>query len=264
MNPNFIEYLYKQVNTGAIYVRGAQGENLSEMGYEEAVKWIRRRETVLRPNYAAHKDEYDRNADRAVAMFNKRLEDGFTDIRAFDCSGLIMHFLQNLTGICSKDMTAAGIYANLCTTKYSNPLEAELLPGDIVFRSGSSGITHCGVYVGDNSVIEAKGRDYGVVKTVFSTGKWDLAGHIPQLDDYLVNDPIIYIMESGHYSEAVAALQEALKAGNYTDGDGRVLKVDGKYGPKTAFALRTMISINREPIGVTIYADGEKITEATL
>ena len=42
---------------------------------------------------------------------------------------------------------------------------AELIPGDLLFRGDGKDFYHVGVYVGDGRVVEAKGRDDGVVLT---------------------------------------------------------------------------------------------------
>ena len=73
MKELFIKYLKGHV--GDIYVWGAQGEtNITE-------KWIRRRETG------------EKNAERAIALWEKRKAEGRSPIAAFDCSGLIVKFL---------------------------------------------------------------------------------------------------------------------------------------------------------------------------
>ena len=80
----FISYLQEQVNNHSIYVWGAQGQT----GITE--DWIRKKETSKA------------NGDRAVAYWKKQVNAGYgKTLRAFDCSGLGMYFLQNLSGICS-------------------------------------------------------------------------------------------------------------------------------------------------------------------
>ena len=138
-----------------IYVSGGQGETEPKL----SDKWIGRME------------QDTTNRTRALNFYHKtqkKLKPGQL-IRAFDCSGLIMYFLQNRKGI-SDDRTAHGIYTTLCT-----PIQPEMLyPGDLVFRTNSSGrIVHCGIVVkvgngfadgnGLASILESRGRDYGVV-----------------------------------------------------------------------------------------------------
>ena len=57
------------------------------------------------------------------------------------------------------------------------------IPGVIVFKRGSSGVKHIGVYVGKDRIIEAKGKMYGVVVTQFSSDPgWNAWGMFDWLD----------------------------------------------------------------------------------
>lgn len=154
-----------------IYVSGGQGEQAPKL----CDKWISRMEQDAG------------NRQRAIDAYHKaqkNLKPGQT-IRAFDCSGLIMYFLQNKKGI-SDDRTARGIYSTLCT-----PIQLEMLyPGDLVFRADASGkIAHCGIVLPgvDNKmypILESKGRDYGVVCSFFSpgSGTWNRYGRLKCLE----------------------------------------------------------------------------------
>ena len=159
----FLNYLEEQRNSGSIYVWGAQGqgnETISE-------NWIRRMETSRN------------NADRAIALWKKRTAEGKNALRAFDCSGLIMYFFQNLKGVLKSDTTANGL-KGMCA-KIS---KEQVLPGDFVFRVYTSGANkgkayHVGVVVDmEKNVIEAKGRDDGVVKHPLNAeaGYWNAFG----------------------------------------------------------------------------------------
>lgn len=141
----FIECLDEQYKNGSIYVWGAQGESdISE-------SWIKKKETSTE------------NANRAIKLWKKRVNAGYKNIRAFDCSGLGMYYLQNITGAYSSDANANTLMNDKCSkiTKRS-----ALKMGDWVFRVNSSGRAyHIGYVVSDDlQVIEAKGRDDGVVK----------------------------------------------------------------------------------------------------
>lgn len=156
-----------------IYVSGGQGEQDPKL----SDKWITRMEQDAG------------NRQRALDAYHKaqkNLKPGQT-IRAFDCSGLIMYFLQNQKGI-SDDCTARGIYSTLCT-----PIQADMLyPGDLVFRADASGkIVHCGIVLSkfdDDehmiTILESKGRDYGVVQTFFrvGSGTWNRYGRLKCLE----------------------------------------------------------------------------------
>lgn len=169
---NYCKQFYGENRTiVGIYVSGGQGEQEPKL----CDKWIYRMEQDAG------------NRQRALDAYHKaqkNLKPGQT-IKAFDCSGLIMYFLQNQKGI-SDDRTARGIYSTLCT-----PIQADMLyPGDLVFRADASGkIVHCGIVLSevDNKmypILESKGRDYGVVCSFFrpGSGTWNRYGRLKCLE----------------------------------------------------------------------------------
>ena len=144
---SFVTYLKKEAENGSIYVWGAQGESdISE-------SWIKKKETSTE------------NANRAIKLWKKRVNAGYKNIRAFDCSGLGMFYLQNLAGIYGHDMNADSMMKECRAIS-----REELKAGDWVFRVYRNGdkkgcAYHIGYVVSDDlQVIEAKGRDDGVVK----------------------------------------------------------------------------------------------------
>ena len=159
---SFIKYLEEQAANHSIYVWGAQGQDKDTISEE----WIKERETD------------DKNAARAIATWKKACADGYGDVlRAFDCSGLAMYYLQNVAGIVSSDMSANSLMGKCETIK-----KTEVRRGDWVFKKYTSGdkkgqAYHIGYVVDDAlNVIEAKGRDHGVVKAPLSEGKWNAYG----------------------------------------------------------------------------------------
>lgn len=171
----FCDYMSKFIGENraivGIYVSGGQGEQAPKL----SDKWITRME------------QDPANRQRAIVTYHKaqkNLKPGQT-IRAFDCSGLIMYFLQNQKGI-SDDRTARGIYSTLCT-----PINREMLyPGDLVFRADKTGkIVHCGIVYAVNDdyadILESKGRDYGVVLSYFNIKngyEWNRYGRLKCLE----------------------------------------------------------------------------------
>ena len=225
---NFINYLIALVNR-AIYVWGGQGEILTDMENPEA--WIRAHET----------SSY--NAERAIKLYRKRVAEGVTEIRAFDCSGLIVYFLLNLVHAIKYDVTAKALYT-MCDY---HPAITELEKGDLVFYSKDnlpSTISHVGVYIGNGEVIESRGRDYGVVLTKIAERTWNFAGHLPQLDAYVwtethpVFNAVVHPMNKG---DAYKAMQIALNKAGFTDNDGNELAEDSKWGKKSLTAFTKMI-----------------------
>ena len=171
----FYDYMSKFIGENrsivGIYVSGGQGEQSPKL----CDKWIYRMEQDAA------------NRQRALDAYHKaqrNLKPGQT-IKAFDCSGLIMYFLQNQKGI-SDDRTARGIYSTLCT-----PIQADMLyPGDLVFRADKTGkIVHCGIVYAVNDeyadILESKGRDYGVVLSYFNIkneNEWNRYGRLKCLE----------------------------------------------------------------------------------
>ena len=140
MLKEFLEAAASQVDKG-IYVWGGNGKNLLCM--DDPISWIRKRETTTA------------NANRAIALFENRVADGIDPILAFDCSGFIYWcYTQAKLGLGRRN--AATIYSSYC-----KPVD-KAEPADLVFHYSASDrrIVHVGMYVGDDTVIEARGRDY--------------------------------------------------------------------------------------------------------
>ena len=157
----FIEYLDAQVGR-SLYVWGAQGQT------DITEAWIRSRETS------------EANVQRVLALWKKLQAEGISPIAAYDCSGLIMHYLQDITGFYKTDLSAAGLYGK-CTPVTRNALKK----GDLVFRHNGTKIHHVGVYAGDGTAIESQGRDVGVTRRALDasgTGYWNRYGRLPLPD----------------------------------------------------------------------------------
>lgn len=238
----FLNYLEEQENNGSIYVWGAQGQG----GEVISENWIRQMETSRN------------NADRAIALWKKRKAEGKTALRAFDCSGLIMYFFQNLKGILKSDTTAHGL-KGMC----GQISQSQLLPGDFVFRVYTSGANkgrayHVGVVVdAEKNVIEAKGRDYGVVKRPLNAeaGYWNAFGRPAFLKAEIEGDaptpqpaPVGWelsrllkrtspIMKG----EDVQAMQRALISRGYSCGASGA---DGQFGAGTESAVKAFQKAN--------------------
>lgn len=239
--PEFLDYLHEQLDNGSIYVWGAQGQNHTVI----SESWIRRMETS------------QRNADRAIAFWKKRVAQGKGKVlRAFDCSGLIMYFLQNLKGIYSYDMSS-----NTLKGKCRKISKQELLPGDFVFRIYTSGSStgrayHVGVVVDkDRNIIEDKGRDDGVVKRHIDadSGYWNYFGRpdcfreeiegerpTPEPGNWILSR-VLKRTSPIMKGEDVRHVQEALITRGYPCGDRGA---DGQYGDDTEKAVRRFQEAN--------------------
>ena len=147
-----IDFVKQEAARGSIYVWGAQGQR----GGQITEDWIRKMETSAT------------NANRAISLWKKNK--GKYDpnmIGAFDCSGLIGACL-NANGNAGFDDTADG-YRNRCVSIDKGALQA----GDLVFEYSNGKSGHVGVYIGGGKVIEARGRDYGVVETDLNARNWE-------------------------------------------------------------------------------------------
>ena len=198
---DFIKLLDAQVDT-AIYVWGGNGEDLCQM--IDPVKWISGREDSAT------------NYKRAVNLYEKRLADGKNPIRAFDCSGLIYWALRTL-GILKKDISSRGLYSKCKVID-----ESDLMRGDLVFvfDDEAGKIVHVGAYVGDGYVIDARGRDVGVVRTKLSDRKFNRFGRLPGV---FLDHPEI---PEGYHVLQVVGGRVHIRAG------------DNKYTKKLKTALR--------------------------
>ncbi|MBQ9857919.1 MAG: peptidoglycan-binding protein [Oscillospiraceae bacterium] len=198
----FTSYLEDQVKNHSIYVWGGQGEDASIICED----WIKRRENSKE------------NANRAIRFWQAQCAAGYKDkLRAFDCSGLgVYYFLKN--GFISTDTTADGLL------RMSAPIQRiDVRIGDIVCKVNSKGkATHIG-YVADNNlnVIEAKGRDAGVVKSHIDTGSWNAYGRLPFWTATEVAEAqgkyiFTRVLKLGCHGDDVKALKKLLAKKGYT------------------------------------------------
>ena len=86
---------------------------------------------------------------------------GDSKYKGFDCSGLVRRIYNDLN-LKKLPHTSSGLY------KMGHPIHMnELRPGDLVFFKNTykKGISHVGVYAGDNHFIHAQNRLHGVTVT---------------------------------------------------------------------------------------------------
>ena len=167
--------------------------------------------------------------------------------QVFDCIGLIKAYLwcdsiDDTTPAynSSEDWGADTTYAR-CVEKGAISTMPEL-PGALVFMSG-----HVGVYIGDGYVVEARGHNYGVVKTKLSARAWKTWGKHPLIDygSGTSTTPVnttnktvkeltgVSNIKNGDKGYGVQILQANLaKLGYYT------IAVDGIFGSGTLAAVK--------------------------
>ena len=136
------------------------------------------------------------------------------------------------------DVSADGMY-EYCSKRAKHGAIADLpnVPGILLFRTG-----HVGVYIGGDYAIEARGFNYGVVKTRVSSRGWQKWAYMPadlleygEPVDYKLGDRVLKVTSPYMRGPDVVELQTDLNMLGFDCG-----KVDGIYGKKTENAVKAM------------------------
>lgn len=136
-------YARKQVEHCGVYVWGGQGEKLRKL-------------TALQ---LAKMESSTDNAARVEKFIFNNLKHFDKHTKIYDCSGLVCCALI-YAGVIPKgcDMTAQQLYNRYRKVSINNRTA-----GDLLFKGSPDNITHVGMCISPTEIIEAKGRDYGVV-----------------------------------------------------------------------------------------------------
>ena len=215
----FIEMLRTQVDKG-IYVWGGNGEDLRSMNAPK--DWIRRRETSAA------------NANRAIALYDRRVQSGITEIRAFDCSGLI-YWALNKQDLQAPDINSRGLYAKC------KPInKVDLRTGEMTFRQDTSTIFHVGDDTGNGYGIEGVGRDEGVIEhNIDAKGAsyWTHFGRFKLFEEGGGAMAVVLQHTSPMMQgDNIKALQAALNGLGYDCG-----AIDGKVGERTMAGIAAFV-----------------------
>ena len=165
----------------------------------------------------------------------------FIGKRVSDCEGLIKNYLW------ADSPNEAPIYNSKQDLSANGAFEAATVKGKIGTIPEIPGICvryngHVGVYIGGGYVVEARGFDYGCVKTKLKERGWtDWFEHpwiqyntqpTPQPDPEVKYVTIeMPVLRKGDKSQAVKTMQACL------DVYGYGLSIDGSFGGKSAAAL---------------------------
>ncbi len=207
-----------QVENGSIYVLGAQGQT----GPQITESWIKHREHNKAANY-----------NRAIALWKKRLAAGYRSLCAYDCSGLVVKHLMD-KGYLKRDKTANGLYFDECDAID----KAGLAAGDLVFKkyAAQNRMYHVGVYMGDGTVVHAKGRDDGVVRESIGKTGWNRFGRLKCFGGAAGTSGYYRLLKNTGrpymFGADVTAVQAALLDSGHNPGG-----IDGVYGPVTEAAV---------------------------
>lgn len=188
--------------------------------------------------------------------------------QVWDCSGLFRWAYRQLGTDCAHGSNS--IFKRYCkeTGRLRNGKKyttgEELKPGTAVFTGVEGDHGHIGLYIGGGEVIEAKGTQYGVVKSKITDSKWTFWGELTAVDygsegggGTVPEEPKKKTLRRGDKGEEVKELQKELISLGYplpkygADGDfgketetavkafqtDNGLKADGVVGEKTYAAL---------------------------
>lgn len=148
-----IYYCKKQVENGSVYVWGGQGQLLRFLSVLQLAKM---------ENSATNSGRVETHIKETLSKINSKA-------KAFDCSGLIICALIYAKVLPKGyDDTASGLY-----NTFDKIPKSHAKAGDLAYKCDTSGaIVHVGMLISNTEIIEAKGRDYGVVVSHFGD-TWD-------------------------------------------------------------------------------------------
>lgn len=156
-----VELLRNEKNNNSIYLWGGSGQKVLNLDVNAIVAY----------------EDTPANAGRVLRHIADLISTGksIKQARAFDCSGLVIEALKTC-GFVSHDFdtTAEGL-RKMCKSTF--PVE-KAKKGDLVFKLSNNKAVHVGMCTTNNYVIEARGRDYGVVSRLKNEGAWTIAGRL--------------------------------------------------------------------------------------
>ena len=178
-----------------------------------------------------------------------------------DCSGLFAWAFKQLGGYMYHGSNT--MYKSYCTSKGTmsggkRTDGQELKPGTAVFTGTEKEHGHVGLYIGDGLVIEAKGTQYGVIKSKVTQARWTFWGELKGVDygsepgpgPDPEKRPTLRRGDKGAY---VTLLQTELINKGYSCG---ATGADGDFGRNTEAAVRAFQAEHNGPDGKELKVDG--------
>ena len=173
-----------------------------------------------------------------------------------DCSGLFVWAFKQFGG--SIYHGSNSIYDRYCSSKgkITDEIRKTMKPGTAVFVCKPSGNkSHIGLFVGNNTVIEASGTQAGVCTSKLNTSKWTYWGELKGVDyssqegQEQPSEPVddktptdaLPTLKKGMKGEYVTLLQTKLANKGYSLGP---CGVDGDFGSATLAAVKAFQKAN--------------------
>ena len=220
------------------YIWGTAGEKWTEAKQKSLVQiFIDKYGPNWKDNEKAKKEDKYRGALNGAKWIGHTVA---------DCSGLFSWAFKKLGGTMYHGSDT--MWRKYCTsqgtlTKKGRTDGKPLKPGTAVFTGNESNKGHVGLYVGNNTVIEASGTNAGVITTTISGGKWTYWGELKGVKYDEENDlePVPYVeptkptLKRGNKGVYVKELQTALSNHGYDLGK---YGIDGDFGSATEAAVK--------------------------
>lgn len=209
---------YAAAQKGCLYVSGGQGQKMT-------------------PALIRKLEKNDSDYKRALNKYEKHVKAG-GPLVGYDCSGLIIAYLLG-NKLISRDLTAHGIYHTICESLG----KGDICGGDLVFKkkTASSRIYHTGVYMGDGTVVHAKGRDYGVVRESLGATGWNKYGRLKVFANGRSAPEFARVLKKVNPRMRGDDIREAQKALLLKGHDPK--GIDGAFGPKTEKAVTSFQTV---------------------
>lgn len=190
------------------YVYGGQGETYSQALAE---KWTEERRSVPKT-----RDRSTYFIADCARWYGRKVE---------DCSGLIVNAIRTVIPKFG-DRTANRFIKTSCSETGGMAAMPETA-GIVLWKNG-----HIGVYVGDGWVIEARGTEYGVVKSKISTQPWKKWGYLKDVD---------YGADKSEWSvsRVLKRMESMLRGDDVKELQRRIgVTADGAFGAATEAAVK--------------------------
>lgn len=165
-----------------------------------------------------------------------------------DCSGLFAWWIEQLGDAIAHGSNS--IYNRYCSRKGTlkngkTGSGEELRPGTAVFTGKEGAHGHIGLYIGNGTIIEAKGAQYGVIKSSIKEARWTYWGELKMIEYEGIGDAAYYKPEpaeddgyptirKGDKNKYVTLAQVKLINKGYSVGSWGA---DGDFGSATQAAV---------------------------